>query len=408
MNSGEIFALALGLQSPWEIKEISFKKTDACKELHISIDFKRGSKFPDSKGQACEVYDTKQKTWRHLNFFEHSCYLHCRVPRIRTSDGKTHLIDVPWARAGSGFTLLFEAYVMSLIENEMPMNKIAALTKVDAHRLWTIFNYWINQAYDADDPKDITQLGIDETSQRRGHKYVTIGVDLERRKVIHATKGKDAKTLEKMRDYLVSKGIDPEQIAHASIDLSPSFISGLKKYFPKAEIHFDRFHVKKLLNEAMDDVRKLERKEHKELKGYKYIFLKNNENLTDKRRASLNELITLFPTLGEAYRLKELFDDVWDMETKEEASSFLDMWIADVNTHKIAPFMKFARTVRAHQSGIINFVKTRINNGILEGINSKVQLAKRRARGYRNIDNLINMIYFLCGKLKFDYPLNSS
>ena len=158
----------------------------------------------------------------------------------------------------------------------------------------------------------------------------------------------------------------------------------------------------------MDDVRKLERKEHKELKGYKYIFLKNNENLTDKRRASLNELITLFPTLGEAYRLKELFDDVWDMETKEEASSFLDMWIADVNTHKIAPFMKFARTVRAHQSGIINFVKTRINNGILEGINSKVQLAKRRARGYRNIDNLINMIYFLCGKLKFDYPLNSS
>jgi len=209
-----------------------------------------------------------------------------------------------------------------------------------------------------------------------------------------------------MRDYLLSKKINPDKIEHASIDLPPSFISGLRTYFPKAEIHFDRFHVKKLLNKAMDSVRKNERKEHKELKRYKYTFLKNKDKLSEKKRESLSQPITLFPTLGEAYRLKVLFDDVWDMKTEDEAAAFLESWVAEVETKKIAPFMKFANTVMAHKSGIINFVKTRINNGILEGINSLIQLAKKRARGYRNIENFINMIYFLCGKLKFYYPLN--
>ena len=104
------------------------------------------------------------------------------------------------------------------------------------------------------------------------------------------------------------------------------------------------------------------------------------------------------------YRLKELFDDVWDMSSEEEAASFIDYWIKEVEKSKIPSFMKFSRTVVKHKSGIINFVKSRINNGILESINSKIQLAKKRARGYRNIDNFINMVYFLCGKLKFKLP----
>ncbi len=387
---------------------MKFEKAGREKELHITIDFERGANFPDRTGKLCKVYDTIPKTWRHLNFFEHSCYLHCRTPRISNSDGKVNLVALPWAKPGSGFTLLFEAYVMFLIESEMPVNKIAKLFNVNAHRLWTIFNYWIKKAYDADRPESITQLGVDETSQRKGHKYITIVVDLEKRKVIHATEGKGAKTLEKIKDHLISKEINPNQIKHASIDLSPSFISGLKTHFPNAEIHYDRFHVKKLLNAAMDEVRKLERKEHNELKGHKYTFLKNKDKLYEKKRQSLAELITLFPTLGEAYRLKELFDDVWDMETEREASEFIDLWVAEVNKKAIPAFMKFAKTVMAHKSGIINFVKTRISNGILEGINSQIQLAKKRARGYRNINNLINMVYFLCGKLKFDYPHYSS
>lgn len=408
MNSKQIFSLALGIGTPWEILSVKLEETEVGKELHITINFTRGTKFPDSTGAPCTIHDTQEKTWRHLNFFEHDCYIHCRVPRIKTSDNKVRLVEVPWARTGSGFTLLFESYVMALIEGEMSVNKIGQLVHEDAHRLWTIFNYWIELAYSADKPTKLNKLGIDETSSRKGHTYVTLAVDLDKRKVIHVAEGKDKAAVQAVKNHLESKGLDSKQVKQASIDMSPSFISGISEYFPEAEIHFDRFHVVKLLNEAMDKVRQLERKEHSALKGHKYTFLKNKENLSDKRRQELSELITLFPTLGQAYRLKELFNDLWDMETEEEATCFLVDWCKQVEAASILPFKKFANTVKSHWTGIVNFCETEINNGILEAINSKVQLAKRRARGFRCPKNFVNMIYFLCGKLAFDYPLNSS
>ena len=148
-----------------------------------------------------------------------------------------------------------------------------------------------------------------------------------------------------------------------------------------------------------------ERKEHDALKGHKYTFLRNRENLSGTKEQALAEMIKLYPTLGEAYRLKVLFNDLWAMPDKPAAEAFLKQWSAEVDASKIPAFMKFANTVRAHWEGIVHFVESRITNGVLEGNNSKIQLAKRRARGYSNINHFINMIYFLCGKLKFDYPL---
>ena len=387
---------------------IKLEDSGAAKELHININFKPSSRFPDESGALCEVHDTIQKTWRHLNFFEHACYLHCRTPRIKTKDGKVKLVEVPCARPGSGFTLLFESYVMALIEYEMPINKIARLVDENAHRLWTIFNYWIKRAYNADQPTPPKKLGLDETSKRKGHDYITLAVDLDERRVLHVTEGKDKSAVKTVKKYFESKGINVNKVKHASMDMSPSFIAGVREYFPKAEIHFDRFHVVKLLNEAMDKVRQLERKEHDNLKGHKYTFLKNRNNLSDSKKAALSELITLYPTLGEAYRLKELFNDLWEMEDEEEATNFLVDWCRQVEEKKIPPFMKFVKTIKTHWTGIVNFCETEINNGILEGINNKIQLAKRMVRGYRCKENFINMIYFLCGKLKFDYPLYSA
>jgi transposase len=293
MNSEHLFKMALGISSPWEITNVKLEAAKNHKELHINIDFKKGSRFADDSGMLCEVHDTVQKTWRHLNFFEHSCYLHCRIPRIKTTDEKVKLIEVPWSRSGSGFTLLFEAYVMALIENEMPVNKIGKLLNENAHRLWTIFNYWISRAYNADQPTIPNKLGLDETSKKKGHDYVTLAVDLDERRVLHVAEGKDRNAVKSVKTYLESKGIDVNKVKDASMDMSPSFISGVSEYFPNAEIHFDRFHVVKLLNEAMDKVRQAERKEHDELKGHKYTFLKNRNNLSDSKQKALSELITL-------------------------------------------------------------------------------------------------------------------
>ncbi len=405
MNSTALFGMALGLLPPWQVESVSFNGDEGQpKELHIHIGFLSGSRFVDGSGTLCPVHDTVERKWQHLNFFEHHCFLHCAVPRIKKPDGKVATVEVPWARPGSGFTLLFEAFAMALIEREMPVNRVAETLGVLPQRVWTVFNHWIANARQSEDPSTVHRLGIDETSSKKGHHYVTLGVDLDTSRVIHVVEGKGKETLVGIQQYLESKGVQKRHVTQLSMDLSPAFIAGAAESFPLAEITFDRFHVVKLLNEAMDKVRKEERKEHEALKGQRYTFLKKRQNLTAKQEASLMEMITLYPTLGEAYRLKVLFNDLWTMPNKSAASAFLEQWCTDVETAKIPAFMAFAKTVRSHWTGMVNFVETRITNGVLEGINSKIQLAKRRARGYRNINNFINMIYFTCGKMTFSYP----
>jgi transposase len=409
-NSTRLFELALQLEPPWFIEDVKFVPTSKKKsgQLDIHLNFKKGSKFKDANDSECPVHDTVLKTWRHLDFFQHTCYLHARVPRIKTADGKVHLVRVPWAREGSGFTLLFEAFAMMLIENEMPVNKAAGILGVYANRIWTVFNYWVNRAFLKDDPRGIIHMGIDETSARKGHDYVTVTADLEKRRVVFVTPGKDEATIERLRHYFEGKKVALKEITHASIDMSPSFISGLSKHFPETAIVFDRFHIKQMLNKAVDDLRKTERRNHDQLKGNKYVFLKNQKNLNERQRQIKYELIEAFPTLGEGVRLVELFDDFFDFNDKEQATSFLAWWCDLALESGIPSFEKFAKTVNGHWQGITNYTEMKISNGILEGINSKIQLAKRRARGFRKIENFMNMIYFIAGKLDFDYPLDST
>lgn len=407
MESKEIFSMALNISLPWYVENVTMNSgaNKGTGQIDIYINFKLGSKFKDTTGIECPVYDTIQKSWQHLNFFEHKCFIHARVPRITTSTNNVKMVSVPWARPSSGFTLMFEAFGMLLIESEMPVLRAASIIKIHDTRLWRILDYWITQARLKDTQSDVVNLGIDETSIKKGHNYVTLAVDMDKRRVIHATPGKDKQTMKSIKDYLELKDCPSEQIKNICMDMSPSFISGQMDYFPKSQITFDKFHIMKIINEAMDSVRKYERKAHIELKGYKYLFLRNKDKLSNSDRETKSYFLNLYEDLGKAYRLKELFNDMWDFNKIEEAEGYLAYWCDLAEESKIQPFMKVVNTIKAHWTGVTNFFQSRLNNGILEGINSKIQLAKKRARGYRNIDNFINMIYFITGKLKFDYPL---
>lgn len=239
MRSEDIFAMGLGLLSPWEVKSVSFEETQDGKELHIHIDFSRGARFVNDKGESVSVYDTEEKEWRHLNFFEHKCYLHCRVPRIRMSDGKVRMVEVPWARPGSGFTLLFEAYTMKLIESEMPVSSVAKQTKVTAPRIWRVFHHWVSKARARIDLSGVQRIGIDETSSRKGHNYITNFVDLDTRELMYSTEGKGEASIESCVKELESRGGDRKNIEVVSMDMSPSFISGYFEFFSHADLVFD-------------------------------------------------------------------------------------------------------------------------------------------------------------------------
>jgi transposase len=407
MESKEIFTMALNIGTPWFVKEVIMTRKSESRpgQIDIYIDFKIGSKFKDATGSDCPVHDTVEKRWQHIDFFEHTCYLHARVPRIKKNDGRVETVQVPWSRPESGFTLMFESFGMLLIESEMPVSKAARIISIHDTRLWRIFRYWIKRGIKADEQQDIADIGIDETSTKKGHNYVTLAVDMNTRRVIFATEGKGSETLLELKSHLELKGCSSDQIKNISIDMSPAFITGAITYFSNADITFDKFHIMKMFNEAMDDVRKSERKQHDDLKGYKYLFLKNSKNQSQKELTAKYYFLSLYKDLGGAYQLKEIFNDIWDLKVIEEAEGYLAFWCDLADDSKIQPFVKLAKTINAHRSGIVNFFKSRLNNGILEGINSKIQLAKKRARGYRNIDNFICMIHFIAGKLKFDYPL---
>lgn len=399
-NSQDIFAIALGLQEPWHIESVSFNEDNSRLDIHLA--FTKGHRFKGEDENLYTAHDTVARSWQHLNFFQHHCFLHAKVPRVKQKDGKIRTQQVPWARPQSGFTLLFEAFAMLLIENEMPVNKAAKILGVYPNRLWTIFNYWISRAHNADEIGPIKQIGFDETSTRKGHHYVTTMVDLKERRVLYACQGKDSSCLKKSVAYLEEKQVDTQQIEQVCIDMSPAFISGCNSYLPNAAITFDKFHVVKEVNKAMDELRKLERQGNELLKGHKYTLLKNK--LTPRLKEERDLLLEYYPKLGEGYRLKQLFAEFWELKDKQEAEGYLAYWCDIVEESKIQPFIKAANTIKAHWTGIINYIESRINNGILEGLNSKIQLAKKRARGYRNTKNFINMIYFICAKLKFDYP----
>jgi transposase len=392
--------MALNLGSPWFVKEIVLDSKS--NQLDIYIDFTAGHQFLMADGFCYSAYDTSNQSWQHLNFFQYRCFLHARVPRIKQKDGKTKVQEVPWARPGSGFTLLFEAFSMLLIEHEMPVSKVATTLSVGAGRIWRSFTYWVESAHQKDTISDLVQIGFDETSVKKGHNYITHLVDLKERRVLFATPGKGAECIKLSAQYLDKKGVDLKQVKEICIDMSPAFISGCLTYLPDSKVTFDKFHVVKEVHKAMDELRKQERTGNNLLKGHKYTFLKGK--LTPKLRTERDFLMEMFPKLGEGYRLTEMFKEFWEILDPQEAEAYLSYWCDFALEAGIDSFTKVVATIKAHWSGIIRYITSKITNGILEGINTKIQLAKKRARGYTNVTNFINMIYFTCGKLKLEYP----
>jgi transposase len=396
----DLFQAALGLPEPWRVVRTEFDPN--ARRLDLHIDFPQGSRFvcPEGDEPSCPVHDTADKTWRHLDFFQHRAYLHARVPRVRCPAHGVHQVAVPWAREGSGFTLLFEALAMELLA-EMPVRAVAELVGEHDTRLWRVLHHYVGAARATLPMAEVATVGIDETSARRGHDYVSIFVDLRVPRVVYATEGKDAHTVERFAADLEAHGGTPQQVTEVCCDMSEAFVSGVGAHLERAEITFDRYHVVQLLTKAVDEVRRAEARTcPRMLKGTRYLWLKRPENLSASQAAQLAFLTTNGRALAtaRAYRWRLTFDAFFD-QPADQAEAYLARWCRGARRSTLGPIMQFAQTVADHWKGILRWHHTRISNGVLEAINSLVQAAKRRARGYRTKRNLIAMTYLIAGKL---------
>jgi len=403
MNHENLFTAALMLKEPLYVARIEFEQVKG--ELHIYVDFRKGAKFtcPICLAKDCSIHDTIDKTWRHLNFFQYKAFIHYRNPRYTCPTHGTHLADAPWGAQGTGFTLLFEAMILQMAKY-MAVAQIADMVDEHDSRLWRIIKRHVSEAHAVADYSNMVSVGLDETSSKKGHNYVTLFVDMDESKVTYVTEGKGADTLARFKEELPAHNCNPCQIEQISVDMSPAFRKGCDESFPWASVTYDKFHIIKLMNEAVDQVRRDEQKTNPSLKSTRYLWLKNSQSLGKKDSAKLESLTTSNSKTAKAYQLKLTLQDVYaSSSNKVDAMLNLTKWYNWAVRCRLDPVKDFAKTVKKHWSGILNHFDSGLTNAVLEGINSIVQSAKARARGYRNIDNLITMIYLLAGKLTFNF-----
>lgn len=402
-TQGALFQLALGITPPWKVADSIFSKEEG--RLDIYLTYQHGAQFPcASCKKEFGIYDTVKRTWRHLNFFQYETYLHAYVPRIQCSGCKsTKNVSVPWGRPNSGFTLLFEAFVMELA-SVMALTALGGIVNEHDTRLMRIIRHYVNQARDQVDMSQVHTLGVDETSKAKGYEYVSTFIDIPQSKVPFVTPGKDHTTVKRFAEDLHTHGGNAKHIEEVCADLSPAYQKGVIKHLPNADIVFDRFHVMKLVNEALDAVRREEQKENPLLQGSRYAWLHNPETATDKQTERLQTLTKLNLKTVRAYRIRLALRSVYEIQDAQTAKVALKQWYFWATHSRIEPVIKVAKTIKKHWDGVVKFFDHRIANGLSEGINSIIQTIKRRARGYQNTDNFITMIYLSCGRLDFNLP----
>ena len=407
MDPKDVFSLGLGLNEPWKLAGHRLDVAKRPHELHLEVVADRGALFPcpDCK-RACKAHDFESFTWRHLNFFQHHCFITARVPRVDCPDHGVKRVTVPWARAGSRFTLLFEQAAL-ILAREMPVAAAARFMGITDKRLWRVLQHYVARAVGALDLGSVRAVGLDETASKRGHNYVTVFIDMDRadKPVIFATPGKGKACVAAFRAFLLSHRGEPTRVAEVVCDMSPAFLAALATSFPKAAVTVDWFHVVQLFTTAVDQVRKAEARSRQLPKAIRWAVLKAGDaSLSDDQRIALAELETGGFATATAYRAKEMLRWIRHADTPQAARWRITRFINHIGsglqpTALLDPVRRALGTVATHVERIVQRWRSSHSNARLEALNGIFQAARARARGYRSTATYITIIYLLAAPL---------
>ena len=411
-----LFTTALGLQPPWHVAKVELNTSKRRIDFEVEHTGKRAA-CPACGAEPELIHDRVRRSWRHLDFFQFEAWLHAEIPRVQCSGcGKTTQLPVPWAREGSGFTLLFEALSLSLCR-EMPVRQVASQMRVAPKRLWRRVRHYVEAARAKDDMSGVRYVGIDETSVKRGHEYITVVHDLEVKRLLFATPGRDHTTLQAFAEDMRSHGGDPLAIEHACIDMSAAYAKGIGKSLPKAQISYDRFHVVALANAAMDAVRREEMRtsatdirkavgahSKKTLRQLLWGMRKNPTSWTGAQLEAMHWLQRSSLKSARAWRLKQalrlVYQEAGASNSEQIAHGAMKKWLSWARRCRLEPFKRLAVTLHQHLGGVVRGMLDGRSNAYVEAMNGLLQQTKTAARGFRNIENFIAMAYLRMSKLE--------
>ena len=407
-NFDKMLAGSLRLEDPWYIIGAEFNEEEPAIHIHVGVDKTAALCCPVCGAPTKRYgYEPKERVWRHANCLFYPCYVHCKRPRVLCDKCGTVQVNAPFERKNSRFTLLFEGYAMLLLQ-DVPRARASRLLRCDEKSLAAILTYWVHDAVNHMDLSDTCSIAMDETSFRRGHKYVTIAIDAVRHRVFDVEPGRDKTTVKNVGKKLERNGGNTKSVNSVTSDMSASYLSAVREVFPNAKQTIDKFHVKQVLLKALDTVRKDEQKESgrkKELFLCRKLFMVPQGRMTDKQRTMVAELSKQYKKTGRAFRIVKSLDDFYASTSMVEAQERLDKLCSWMRRCRLKPMKDATLTLRNHSKEILNYFHTRLTNAICEGINAMIQAAKRKARGFHTFEGYAAMIYLVAGKLKLDIPV---
>ncbi len=395
MVTEEFFDLLLEFGEDWKVKEV--KNNPASDEVDIYVEYVGEGK----------IYDyAPTRRWRHLDTMQYKSFINCRLPRIMTLEGKVKTLSPPWADKHERHTYLFEIMVIELLFATKNQTQTFRLMRCSFDVVNRIMHNATRRGLERRNEEEVIEdVGIDEKSFRKGHRYASILSDTKGHRILEVEEHRTKKACGK----LIDKGLTEKQqkaVKTISMDMWENYQTTAAEKLPNAEIVHDKFHLITYLNEGIDKVRRREVKEHAELKESRYALLKNEENLTEKQRIKFEEIRAANFEVSRAWQAREDFKAVFKNASFEESEAIFKNWKEAVKESGIAEIIKVAEMFGNHLRGVLNAMTSNVSNAMAERLNGKIQLLKTVGSGYRKFENFRSAILFFYGKLSL-FLLNS-
>lgn len=404
MNDKALYGQILNLHAPWKVTDVELDRKTETVTVQVRLTKEAIPTCPTCN-KPSPGYDTRTKRWRHLDTCQYKTILEAEIPRVQCKTHGVLLTQVPWAEPGSGFTALFEALIIDWLQ-EASVKAVSKQFRLSWNSVDVVMQRAVKRGLAKRRLNKLENIHVDETAYQKRHEYVS--VVSEKGRVLYVADGRKESSLEPFFSGLSEQ--QANEIRSISMDMWPAFIKVVKRHIPQAleKICFDKFHVAQYLGKAVDQVRKQEHKTLMQsdcdlLKGTKYKWLRNPENMKASEWSRFKGLLRSAEKTSRAWAIKELGMSLWDYVSRGWAEKGWAKWYSWAIRSRLKPVKKVAILIKKHLWGIINAIVLEANNGPAEGLNSGIQKLKRRACGFRNRERFRNAIYFHLGGLEL-YP----
>lgn len=405
MDLNTHYSKLLGLGEEWKVVDVRLDV--AASKLDIYLDYAEKCAPCPECGTLSPMYDCqKERVWRHLDTMQFQTLIHAKPRRCCCAEHGVKVIDIPWAEKNARFTLLFEVFAIEVLKSTKSLSDAQRILRLDWHQVLDIKRRAVERGLICRSAEEISFIGMDEKSFLAGNRsdsFACIMTDIDGSRVLEVSRGRS----EEGATELINRALNPVQqymVCGVAMDMSAPFANAVRRHLVCADIVYDRFHLMKHLNDAVDEVRRHEhtrlKKEHdKRLSKTRYLWLKDSKCLSPEAQKRLQDLIDENLLTGKAWGLKEAFDEFWCRRDKSFAEAFFNRWFDSVIAAGIKPMIHVAQMFKRHLEGILHWYDMFISNAMTEAYNAKIQAIKANARGFRNFENYRIAILFDCGKL---------